>query len=549
MLTGHPATTGDDYQLNMISLFSYAARTFPDQEVVHRASDGAWHRSTYREESARLARMAHALNGLGIGPGDVVGVMDWNSRRHLELYFAVPGLAAVMLQLNLRLAAEDLGYVIDHSGASWICVDESLLAVAERHRDAANVKGWIVMSDHPGDRVQTTLPNAVYLEDLMAEQEETYPWETVEEKSAAYAGFTTGTTGRPKGIFYSHRAMYLHTLALLSVLHIGYQDCVMPVTPMFHVMSWGFPQAAVAAAAKVVLPGRYGLDELSVLADAMVEEGVTVANGAPAIFNPVLDHLRGMEEAPDLSRLRLICGATEPPLAMMKGFKELTGADVIHAYGASETSPVVTANWTLKPGLEGYSAEQLWDLKRYQGLPVLGTEVKIVDLDGQEQPMDGESAGEILIRGPWITTSYHGRPDTGESFRDGWWRSGDVGVLHPSGYLKLTDRLKDVIKSGGEWISSIDMENAILDDPRVAEAAVIGVPDPRWEERPVAYVVAREGQELSEQEVRDALSARFAGWQVPERILLVEELPKTSVGKLNKKLMRQRYAEEGPEQA
>lgn len=545
MLKGMQATTGEDYPLNITTLIRHAARNFPDREVVHRTNDGTWHRSTYREEWRRLARMAHVLSSLGIGPGDVVGVMDWNSRRHFELYFAVPGLAAVMLQLNLRLAAQDLRYVIDHSGASWICVDESLLPIAEQHADAENVRGWIILSDRPGSQVSTTLPRAVFLEDLMADLDDSadqYPWELIDEHSAAYAGYTTGTTGRPKGIFYSHRAMYLHSLALISALQVGPEDCVMPVTPMFHVMSWGFPQASVAAGAKVVLPGRYGLDELDFLADAMVQEEVTVANGAPAIFGPVLEHIRGLDQAPDLSRVRLVCGATEPPLAMMKGYKELTGADVVHAYGASETSPVVTYNYRLKPGMEQLDEEQRWDIKRCQGVPVLGLEIKIADLEGDELPADGATSGELLVRGPWVTVDYHDRPDAAESFRDGWWHSGDVGVMRPDGYLKLTDRLKDVIKSGGEWISSIDLENAILDNARVAEAAVIGVPHPRWQERPVAYVVARPGAELTEEIVLQTLRGRFADWQLPDRVILVEELPKTSVGKLNKKLMREQFA-------
>ena len=394
MLKGLPATTGDDFPLNMTTLFRHAARNFPDREVVHRSLDGTWHRSDYRTEWRRLARMAHALTALGVGPGDVVGVMDWNSRRHLELYFAVPGLAATMLQLNLRLGAEDLRYVIDHAQASWVCVDESLLPLAEKHADAAGVRGWIILSDRPGSEISTTLPNAVFLEDLMAGlgedveggDPEQYPWQMIEESTAAYAGYTT---------------------------------CVMPVTPMFHVMSWGFPQAAVGTGAKIVLPGRYGMDGLAFLADALVEEEVGVANGAPAIFNPVLEHIRGLDAAPDLTGLRLICGATEPPLAMMKGYKELTGADVIHAYGASETSPVVTYNWRLKPGLEDLDEEARWDIRRCQGIPVPGLELKVEDLDGQELPMDGESSGELLIRGPWITTDYHRRDDAAESFRDG----------------------------------------------------------------------------------------------------------------------------------
>lgn len=542
MLHGRSATTGDDYPLNMISLFRYAAQTFPENTITHRDLNGAWHRSTYSEEFARIGRMAHALTEIGVGPGDTVGVLDWNSRRHLELYFAVPGLAATMLQLNLRLAAEDLAYVIDHSEADWVCVDESLLTVAENHRDASRVKGWIVMSDRPSGDVETTLPNVVYLENIMAKQPDDYPFEWVEETSAAYAGYTTGTTGRPKGILYSHRAMYLHSLATVASMTIGYNSTVMLLTPMFHVMCWGFPQSAVAAGARIVLPGRWQAKDVAVLGDALAAESVTVTNAAPSILTPLLEYYRSLPQPPDLTGLSIICGASEPALSMMRGFKEVTGADVVHAYGASETSPLVSTNRDLPPALRNLSEEEAWDIKRSQGIPMLGAEVKIVDLDGREQPHDGKSAGELLVRGPWITTSYVNRPDTEDSFSDGWWRSGDAGVIDRRGYIKLTDRLKDVIKSGGEWISSIDMENTILDHPDVGEAAVIGVPDETWEERPVAYVVPRDGASVTEQSIYDLLSTRFANWQLPDQIIISEQLPRTSVGKLNKRKMRADFA-------
>ncbi|WP_030015451.1 long-chain-fatty-acid--CoA ligase [Curtobacterium sp. S6] len=544
MLHGRSATTGDDYPLNMISLFRYSAQTFPENTITHRDLDGTWHRSTYSEEFGRIGQMAHALTEIGIGPGDTVGVLDWNSRRHLELYFAVPGLAATMLQLNLRLAAEDLGYVIDHSEADWICVDESLLPIAEKHRDAERVKGWIVMSDHPSGEVETSLPNVVYLEDIMGKHPGDYPFEWVEETSAAYAGYTTGTTGRPKGILYSHRAMYLHSLATIASMRIGYNSTVMLLTPMFHVMCWGFPQSAVSAGARIVLPGRWQAKDVAVLGDALAAESVTVTNAAPSILTPLLDYYRSLPEPPDLTGLSIICGASEPALSMMRGFKEVTGADVVHAYGASETSPLVSTNRDLPPALHDLSEDEAWDIKRSQGIPMLGAEVKIVDLDGREQPHDGESAGELLVRGPWITTSYVNRPDTEDSFSDGWWRSGDAGVIDRRGYIKLTDRLKDVIKSGGEWISSIDMENTILDHPDVGEAAVIGVPDETWEERPVAYVVPRDGASVTEQSIYDLLATRFAKWQLPDQVIISEGLPRTSVGKLNKRKMRAEFADQ-----
>ncbi|MFI8598136.1 long-chain-fatty-acid--CoA ligase [Rothia koreensis] len=538
MLTGHPSTMADDYQLNVTTMLRHAARSFPETEIVYRDDRGAWQRSNYAVEYGRVGQMAHALSGLGVAPGDVVGVLDWNSRRHLELYFALPGLAATHLQLNIKLSREDLAYVVEHSGAQWVVVDESLLPLAEGIQDAENIKGWIIASDTPGGRTETSLPNPVYLEDLMTGESDSYDWEEIEESTAAYAGYTTGTTGRPKGIFYSHRSVCVHSWALHTALSFTHRDCLMPVTPMFHAMTWGFLHAAVLAGSKVVMPGQYAASDVGPLAEALVDEDVTVSNGSPAIWTPILEYFRARTEPVDLSGLRVVVAGSEPALALMKGFKEAAGADIVHGYGASETSPIVAINWMRKRSLDDMAEADWWDLKRSQGLPSAGTDIKIMSLDGIEQPHDGVSAGEVYYKGPYITQEYFDRPEAADAFEDGWWRSGDVGVIDPNGYLKLTDRLKDVIKSGGEWISSIDMENAILDNPAVAEAAVIGVPDEKWDERPVAYVVAREGNTVDADTVRTTLSTRFAKWQLPDRVVVVDELPRTSVGKLNKKKLR-----------
>jgi fatty-acyl-CoA synthase len=515
MLTGIPSTQGDSYQLNTTNLIRHAATVFGESEVVYRRSDGSWGRSNYAEEFKRMAQLAHGLDELGVGAGSMVGVLDWNSRRHLELYFSVPGVAATMLQLNLRLAPEDLAYVVSHSKSDWIFVDESLLQVAESLAPKLDVKGWVVMTDKPIAEVETSLNNVVSYEDLIADKPETYDWPVVDEKTAAYAGYTTGTTGRPKGVYYSHRSIYLHTMGGLAALNANFDDCVMPITPMFHVLSWGFPQNAVAAGAKLVLPGKFAAEEFGAIGQAFIDENVTLANGAPAIFGPMLQMMKDMPQPPDLSGVRLVSGSSEPPLSMMRGFKEVTGADVIHGYGATETTPLVSANWKLKPGMD-LSEEERWDLKRSQGLPIVGVEMKIVDPSGEELPRDGKSMGEIVMRGPWVTESYYQLPDNADRFLDGWWRSGDVGTIDEFGYLKITDRLKDVIKSGGEWISSIDMENGILDNPNVKEAAVIGVPDAKWDERPVAYVVVNDGAEVTRDDIVATLGERFAKWQLPD---------------------------------
>lgn len=545
IVAGLPSTHGDHYQLNTTTLIRHAARTYPEQEVVFRTSDGGWDRYTYLDAYTRIMQAANALRSIGVGPADVVGVLDWNSRRHFELYWAIPGLAAAMLQMNLRLAPEDLAYVTRHSDASVVLVDESLLPVAEALAPLApGVTTWVVMTDKPMAEIETSLPTAVHWEDLLAAADVMIDWPVVAETSTYSACYTTGTTGRPKGIYYSHRGMYLHTLAEVAGLGMNSSDSVMVITPMFHGQSWGLPQAAVCSAAKIVLPGRYVAEETSVLVDAMIAEGVTVANGAPAIFQPMINYIKTLNTPPDFSRARLLSGATEPALSLMRDFHDITGADMIHAYGATETTPLVALNGPLKPSLRDLlTDEEKWDRKRCQGLPSIGVDIRIVDAEGSDVPHDGVGQGEILLRGPWVIERYHKLDDDGDRFHDGYWRSGDVGTIDQHGYVKLTDRLKDVVKSGGEWISSIDMENALQGHPKVAEAAVVGVPHPKWQERPVAIVVTSDGVELSLDDVTSVLEGKFAKWQMPDIVLFTDALPRTSVGKLDKKVLRAEHGD------
>ncbi|MGB8933443.1 MAG: long-chain-fatty-acid--CoA ligase [Anaeromyxobacteraceae bacterium] len=540
---GCASTMGDDYQLNTTTLIRHAARTHPEQEIVYRTPSGGWARYTYGDCYRRVCRAANALRGLGVGPGDRVGILDWNSRRHFELYYAIPGLASVMLQLNLRLAAEDLAYVVGHSEAKLIAVDETLLPVAEAlAARSPGIKGWIVMTDKPLAEVKTTLTPLYHYEDLIAAAEESIDWPMVDERSAYSACYTTGTTGRPKGVYYSHRAIYLHASALAMNIGMTLDDCTMLITPMFHAQCWGLPQAATLMANKIVLSGRYVMDDTAPLTDAIIAERVTVTSGAPSIFVPMLHYIETLKEKPDFSRLRMLSGATEPPLSMMRGYHDLTGAEVVHVYGATETTPVITVN-RLKPSLvKRLGDEARWDLKRKQGLLLSGLDFKIVGPDDQPLPHDGASVGEICVRGPWITATYHDMPDSADRFVDGYWRSGDVGTIDPDGYLKLADRIKDVIKSGGEWISSIDMENALAGHPAVLEAAVVGVPHPKWQERPLALVVLAPGHHVTREQIHEHLLKTFARWQLPEQVLFVDSLPTTSVGKLNKKVIRAKYA-------
>ncbi|MFQ4150415.1 long-chain-fatty-acid--CoA ligase [Arthrobacter sp. LAPM80] len=552
IVSGYPSTMGDDVQLNTTTLIRHAARTHGDQEIVYRTVDGGWDRYSYAAAYERVQRGANALRSLGVCPGTRVGVLDWNSRRHFELYWAIPGLAAVMVQLNLRLAPEDLGYVIGDSGTSVICVDETLLPVAEAVAPfIPGVTTWVIMSEKPMSQIHTTLPNAQHYEDLVAASEPVIEWPEVDERSAYSACYTTGTTGRPKGVFYSHRAIYLHSYAIAANIGMTLDDCTMLITPMFHGQAWGLPQAATLMANKIVLPGRYYAEDTGPLSDALIAEGVTITNGAPAIFMPMLHYIESLETKPDLSRLRMMSGATEPPLAMMRGLEDLTGAETVHAYGATETTPLVAMN-RFKPSVRArLSPSELYDLKRKQGLPVAGVDIRLIDASGNDAAWDGTTQGEVCVRGPWITRGYHNMPDDDEKdrFIDGYWRSGDVGTIDADGYLKVTDRIKDVIKSGGEWISSIDMENLLLSHPRISEAAVVGLPHPKWQERPFVLIVPSDGATVTLEDVQDHLSSAFAKWQLPRAMEIVSEIPRTSVGKLNKKSIRSDYAERYSQEA
>lgn len=544
IITGYPSTMGDDVQLNTTTLIRHSARTHGEREIVYRTADGGWERYTYAAAYDRIKRGANALRGQGVGPGDRVGILDWNSRRHYELYWAIPGLGAVMVQLNLRLGAEDLTFVLEDSATSVICVDESLLPLAEAVAPRLpGVRAWIVMTDKPLSEISTTLPTVGHYEDLVAAASADIEWPEVDESSAYGACYTTGTTGRPKGVYYSHRAIYLHSYAIAANIGMTLDDCTMLITPMFHGQAWGLPQAATLMANKIVLPGRYAAEDTKPLTDAIIAEGVTVTNGAPAIFLPMLHYIETLENKPDLTRLRMMSGATEPPLSMMRGFQELTGAEVVHAYGATETTPLVCMN-RYKPAVRArMSPDELFELKRKQGLPVSGVEIRLIDALGDDVPWDGVTQGEICVRGPWITRGYHTAPTQDEDrFVDGYWRSGDVGTIDSDGYLKVTDRIKDVIKSGGEWISSIDMENLLLSHPNIAEAAVVGLEHPKWQERPFVLIVTNPGSEVTLADVHEHLSNAFAKWQLPEAIEIVGEIPRTSVGKANKKHIRANYS-------
>jgi fatty-acyl-CoA synthase len=545
MISGFAATTGDDYQLNTISVLRHASAVYPEVEVASRREDGSIFRYSYKEAHERVCRLANCLEQLGVRPGDRVGVMDWNTYRHFELYMAISGIGAVMLQMNPRLAPEEIAYIAGHSEARFIFAADSLLPVIEAIAAKVNaVEGFILLTDQKPERIKTSIGPLWSYEELLSLEKPDYPWKMIDEKSAYSACYTSGTTGKPKGVYYSHRSIYLHTASVALVFGINPSDVLLQMVPMFHAQGWGFWLAGPMTGAKLVFSGRYTLETTPGLLDLIVSEKATVTAGAPALFMPMLNYIRTMEKKPDLSGLRIASGATEPPLAMMREFSKLCKAEFIHAYGATETSPVVTVN-QLKPSLRGWSKERQWENQKKQGLPVPGVEIKIVGADGLQVPHDGQSVGEILIRGPWIATSYYNDPRTADCFRDGYWISGDAGSIDEHGYIKITDRVKDMIKSGGEWISSIDLENAIMAHPDVLEASVVGLPHPKWQERPLALVVPKPEAKntITAESILELIGSKFAGWQLPDAVLFVDSIPKTSVGKFSKKTMRELYAD------
>jgi fatty-acyl-CoA synthase len=547
-IKGCPSTSMDDYQLNFTTLIRHASRNFPEREIVYRTTEGTF-RYTYKDAYTRIKKMAVAIKNLGVQPGERIGVLDWNSKRFFEAYFAIPGTGAVLLQMNLRLATGELEYVANHSEAKFLFVDESLLSIAESLApQLKTVKGFVIMTDKDPKTIQTKLSPVYFYEDLIENTAaDKFEWPVIDEKSAYSACYTSGTTGAPKGVYYSHRCIYLHAMMYALYARITHADTLVQLVPMFHAQGWGIWQSAVLMGAKIVLPGRYSLEDAQSVINLMVDEKMTAVMGAPALFMEFLNHIRQMDEKPDFAGARIMCGATEPPLSMMKGWKELTGAEFIHIYGATETTPLCLCN-ILKDSLkERLSEDEKWELKKKQGIAVTGLDVKLVNLQGKEIARDGVTAGEILVRGPWITGSYYKDSRSKDSFVNGYWKSADAGSIDPNGYVKIVDRYKDLIKSGGEWISSIDLENAIAAHPLVKESTVIGLEHPKWEERPLALVVLHDNadkQKISEKDILDFIAPKFAKWQLPDRVKFVDEIYKTSVGKFNKKEIRKLYKNE-----
>ncbi|MCL4530441.1 MAG: long-chain fatty acid--CoA ligase [Chloroflexi bacterium] len=528
-----------DYQLTLTPLLERARRLFPKKEIVTKAGPSL-ERFTYGEMTERVARLSNALEKLGVRRGDRVATFAWNNVRHLELYFAVPCMGAVLHPLNLRLPADQLTYIVAHADDQVLFVDPTLLPVVEKLApQLKSIKHYVVM----GDKIPegTTLSPVHSYEELLANASPEYPWPHLNENDAAAMCYTSGTTGNPKGVVYSHRSIYLHSLGLSmsDSFGISERDVCLPVVPMFHVLAWGTPFAAVMLGTKLVFPGPH-LQPRD-LAELIQSEKVTITAGVPTLWLGLLALLD--KERYDLSSLReMIVGGAAAPQSMIEAFEKKHGIRVVHAWGMTEMSPLGTVSH-LKSYQQDLPEEERFAIRAKQGLSVPGVDIRAVDDSGKEIPWDGKAFGELQVRGPWIVSSYYNDDRSADSFMDGWFRTGDVVTIDPEGFVQIVDRTKDLVKSGGEWISSQDLENVIMAHPKVLEAAVIAVPHPKWQERPLACVVPKPDYKdnLTKAEIYDHLRTRFDKMYLPDDIVFIDAVPKTSVGKFDKKVLRQQY--------
>lgn len=533
-----------DYPLTLDRIIEHANRLFPHKRITTVLPDGALHRYTYADLYGRVKRLAKALGKLGVRPGDRVGTFAWNNYQHVELYFAIPGAGAVCHTLNIRLFPDQLAYVVNHAEDKVVFIDATLLPLYERVADQINCVEHYILFNAPRD-TETTLSNVRHYEDLMDESDDDFEWLSTDENMAMGLCYTSGTTGNPKGALYSHRSMYLHTMGANQANALGLKesDIVLPVVPQFHAMAWGLPYTCTMVGAEMLMPGPHLKPER--LAQLIESEGVTVAAGVPTIWTGLYHDL--VTNPRDISSIRaLVVGGSAMPRSLIEDYEKELNVNVLHAWGMTEMSPLGTVSIPLSHHRDLPDSE-LWDVKAKQGYPIAGVETRIVDEIGRELPWDGRQLGELQVRGPWIVRQYFKTEPTPEHFTDdGWFRTGDVVTISPDGYMQITDRTKDLVKSGGEWISSVELENSIMAHPQVMEAAVIAIPNEKWDERPLAAVVPiQDGHGLTSEELREFLSDKVAKFWLPDEIVFIEEIPKTSVGKFDKKALRKQYADGG----
>ncbi len=531
-----------DAPLLISSLIKFADQYHGGTEIVTRTIEGPIHRYTYADAHRRAKQLANALTGLGIRLGDRIGTLAWNTHRHYEIYYGVSGMGAVCHTINPRLFQDQLVYIINHAEDRYLFVDLTFVPLVEKLWDQvkSTVEGVVVMTDRASMPASAMIDRLLCYEDLVNAHSDEFEWPVFDENTASSLCYTSGTTGNPKGVLYSHRANVLHSYAsaLPDVFSLSARDTVMPVVPMFHANAWGIPYAATMTGSKLVMPGAK-MDGAS-LHELLEGEGVSFTAAVPTVWLMLLDYLR--ETGKRLTTLKsVVIGGSACPRSMMEAFREEYGATVRHAWGMTEMSPLGTVNVPLAKHA-GLSKSEYYDLAEKQGRPIFGVEMKIVDDSGKELPRDGKAFGDLKVRGPWVAAGYFKIGKT-SAFEDGWFSTGDVATLDADGYMRITDRSKDVIKSGGEWISSIDLENIAVGHPDVAEAAVIGVPHPKWDERPLLLVVPRKGSHPTKEALLAFFEGKIAKWWMPDDVVFVDELPHTATGKLLKTKLREDFAD------
>ena len=531
--------------LTTAMLIRHAATNHPRREIVSRRADGSLEQSDWQTVERRARHIAAGLVDLGLKPGDRVATLAWNRLPHLELYYGVSGAGMVLHTVNPRLFPEQVRYIIDHGGARVLCVDPDLLPVVEPLlAELPKIERVIVLADQ-ADMPATAIADPISYQSLTDGPRAIANWPELEENSASALCYTSGTTGNPKGVLYSHRSTVLHAMSALAndSMSLGAADSILVVTPLFHVNAWGIPYSAAMAGSKLVLPGS-ALDPVS-LYELMRDEGITFSLGVPTIWFAFLDHLereRAIEDRKALKLDRIFTGGAATPRSLIEGFRNLLGVETMQAWGMTETSPVATVCRPLAHHADLDEEAQI-DLRAMQGRSVFGIELRIEDEDGNELPRDGEAAGLLKVRGPWVLSAYHGQAAGSALDAGGWFDTGDIARIDPDGFLQITDRAKDVIKSGGEWISSIDLENAAVAHSKVTEAAVIGVAHPKWQERPLLLVQLHAGEACTKDEIMAHLADKVARWWLPDDVIFVEKLPHTATGKLLKTELRKRHGD------
>ena len=533
-------STMQDVPLTITTILRHACGVHGDRTVTTATGEGGYRSTTYRGVGEQAGRLANALRRHGISGDQRVATFMWNNAEHLTAYLAVPAMGAVLHTVNVRLSPQQIAYIANEAEDQVIIADLSVaVQLAPVLPLLETVHTVIAVGQGEVEPLAATGKTVVRYDELLAAESPMFDWPDIEERSAAAMCYTSGTTGNPKGVVYSHRSSYLHSMTVCTAngLDVGCSDAVLPIAPMFHANAWGLPYAAMMASADLVMTDRF-LDATS-LVDLIETQRPTLACAVPTIWNDVMRYL-DKHPGHDLSSLRLVvCGGSAVPLSMMKTFEEKHGITLLQAWGMTETSPLATV---ARPA-PGTPDDQKWALRSTQGRPVCGVEARIVDDRGEPLPDDGKAVGEVEVRGPWITGSYYRGHDKAK-FDSGWLRTGDVGRIDPLAHLTLTDRAKDVIKSGGEWISSVELENHLIAHPLLLEAVVVAVPDERWQERPLAAVVLEEGAEVTAADLRHFLTDKVVRWWLPERWAFIDEVPKTGVGKYDKKLIRSRHAEQ-----